>query len=224
MPLIEKVAVEKAVDEVYASHDLIMEGGDIDQTKIRELLLAAVVAAKVRNKGERRDKAITRGDLLATVVPKLGNPADIEDDDERELAMLVHKVIDQRIWGEVSPDANKNLQRMVGQNMGNGYVLCRTKVPMGSGVTDAAYITDDVKCIQQDFTRPDNKKAEAVMRRITANRELVIQRQPDHAKTYLNEYTRTLKAALDAGTNQLKIAIEAASNGDEPADDDRDEG
>ena len=94
------------------------------------------------------------------------------------------------MWGETKSSADSPVQRLVGVNMGNGYVMCRTKI----GKVDAVYITDNIDCIREDFTRPE---ADAITRKLkmaTKNREMLVLRQPDNAMKYANEYNRALRA------------------------------
>ena len=107
------------------------------------------------------------------------------------LAAAVYKEVDKLVWGETRTAAIGPVQRLVGVNMGNGYVLCRTKV--GRDEVDAVYVTDDIACIRLDFTRPENESIDRKLATATRNREMLVLRQPHNAAKYAREYDRTLR-------------------------------
>ena len=121
------------------------------------------------------------------------------------------------MWGETKTNADSTLQRMVGMNMGNGYVLCRTKI--GKDAIPAVYITDDLRCIQLDFVRPDNESTVRKLETVTKNREMLVIRQPQNAARYVREYGSTMRGAVTAGINRLQLTAESVVNSDADGDD-----
>lgn len=212
----EQAAFEQGVHAAYAAEDYLQEDGSQDKGQVREHLFEVLRQAKVLSKKERSTKAISRGELVKRVFPHLPGPDDFEGAEDPQLALSVWKEIDRRLWTEAKPSADSMLQRLVAVNMGNGYVMCRTKV--GADRVDAAYITDDRACIDEDFVKPDNDSLERKLRAVTRNREMLVLRQPDNAQHWVRGYDRHVKMITDAGRQQLAITAEAASkangNGD----------
>src|SRR5262245_2485285 len=182
-------AIRRGVHEAFVQVGWVQPDGSRDLTKFREAVFAAIKEARVTSRKDRGEKAITRGNLMAKVFPEISGP----DDWKTSLDQAVWIALDRGVWAETSPNANKALQRMVGIEYGNGYVLCRTKV--GQDRTEAAYITDNFACIEQDFVRPDNERVERALKNATDNREMLVLRQPQNAKRYVKGYAETFQAA-----------------------------
>jgi len=210
---VTKTLIDLGVHEAFAREGYLKTDGSRDMEKVRERIYDILAKVKVLKKVERRDKATSRGALMSGVFPKTTGPAGWEEEPNPLLAAAIYKELDQRyVWGEAKPDARSQIQRRVAINMGNGYVLCRTKITTNGGdPVDAAYITDDRACIQQDFTRPDNQKGQRVIDSMTRNREMLVQRQPENARTYMRDYKASLEAALKSGMSQLQLAFESVS-------------
>jgi hypothetical protein len=122
--------------------------------------------------------------------------------------------LNTKVWGEAKPGADSPLQRLVGVNMGNGYVMCRTKI----GDVDAVYITDDIECVRIDFTRPENAAIDRRLAMATRNREMLVLRQPENAAKYASEYKRTLHGALATASAQMQLAVDSVSGNHAEAD------
>lgn len=212
-----KAAVDQAVFDAFKHEGYITDDGTRDMTKLRERIFQVIARDKVLDKKERHDKATTRGDLVAQAFPNLAGPESWSDQPDPALAEAAYKAIDMKfVWGEAKVNARSPLQRMVGMNMGNGYILCRTKV--GKDEVPAVYITDNVACIQEDFVRPDNDSAARKFEAVTENREMLVIRQPHNAPRYVKEYSRTMRGAVAAGVDRLQLTMESVLNDDVDAD------
>jgi hypothetical protein len=209
--------VDQARNAAFAEAGYVhTDGSTIDREKYRATMYEHIKGHKCLTKKDRASNALRRGDLVHLMFPAVTTPDDIDDindSDERELAKALWAALWKDIWNECRTDANVPMQRMVGVNMGNGYVLCRTKV--GKEAADAVYVSDDKGCIQQDFTRPENEALAAKSRMAVRNREMLILRQPHNAKAYLNEYAATMRNALGAGMGQLQLALPDEPESDE---------
>jgi hypothetical protein len=207
-------AIDVAVHEAYAREGYVKSDGSRDVTKMCARIFEIVSEQKVLGKREREAKATRRGALVAGVFPSVPGP-------ERPLAEAVYKKITADVWQHTKSDAAGRVQRMVGVNMGNGYVLCRTKV--GKDSIDAVYITDVLECIRLDFTRPDNSALDRRIQAATRNREMLVLRQPENAKAYAVEYAKTLRNSISAAQDQLQLTVESVTvsvaGGDEDEDD-----
>jgi hypothetical protein len=138
------------------------------------------------------------------------------------MSSLVWKAIDQKTWQQIATGARSHLQRMVGLHMGNGYAMCRTKI--GTNKIDAVYVTDNFALQSEDLSRPENLALQRKAQTAVENREMLMIRQPKHAKHILNEYVRTLQAALDTGKAQLalmesSVSVDMNNNGNEDEED-----
>lgn len=208
---LSKAMVDQGIHKAYEREGYLKEDGTLDQQKVREHLYATVAKAKVLSKKDRTEQAITRGALIAEAFPNLPGPDAWNEEDNPTLAMEVYnKIAREYVWAPTKPAADGLVQRMVGMNMGNGYVLCRTKV--GKNQVPAVYVTDDLGCIQQDYASPDNKALAAKVTSVTKNREMLLIRQPQNGKKFLREYDATLKAAIEAAHNQLELTLESVTN------------
>jgi hypothetical protein len=202
--------VDQGVIAAFVAEGYVKEDGSIDMAKAREAMYELLRPAKVLGLKERGDKAVTRGALVEGTFPNLPSPDSVPPEEaDAYLAEAVRSDLDRRLWAETKPDARGRLQQLVGLNMGNGYVLCRTQV--GKDRVGAAYITDNIACIERDFVTPDNlalrRKAEAV----AANRLMLILRQPANGNRWRATFDRQMKAVAAAGHEQLTLAIESVS-------------
>jgi hypothetical protein len=184
-------------------------------------MFEVLLGAKALNEAERDEKAITRGEMVARVLPNLPDPEHFAEQDDPQLAQAVWDKISQDLWNMCLPSAGSAMQRLIGRNMGNGYLLCRTHVTRDQ--TEAVYVTDDRRCIETDFVQPALSKLARMHRALMADAELLIDRQPGNARQYARRYSSTLKQLTAAANGQLALAIESASqNGSEPSGDDED--
>lgn len=195
-----KSAIDKAVRDAYEREGHITADGRRDWAKVCACMFEAIAKDKVLAKNERAAKARTKGELVTAAFPNLPGP-----DDGDALAVAVYKQVMTEVWALAHPAADKRLQRMVGMNMGNGYVLCRTKVTTDQ--IDAVYITDVMECINADFVTPDNDALDRRIATSTRNREMLLVRQPHNAEAYAKGYDRSLKNALSAAHNQMRLTL-----------------
>ena len=212
--------VDQAVHDALEQHEYLLPDGSKDTAKIRENMFEVLRGAKVQNLKDRADKAVTRGAMVERIFPDLPGPDQFASQENPQLALEVWTKVDVMLWGMASVNAGASLQRLVSVNMGNGYVLCRTKISKDR--TSAVYITDDVRCIERDFVGPDNESLARKAQAVVANREMLILRQPTNADRYARSYSATLKSILDAGTQRLALTVASVANGDQPDDDDED--
>lgn len=212
-PDVLKVAVDKA----FSTEGYMKEDGTRDYDKMRHAAYSVISAAKVLNKRDRAAKAVTKGSLTRQVFPSLPDRDDLGDQDDPEVAEDVWTDIERRLWGEAKSDATGKLQILIGAQMGNGYVLCRTKI--GDDTTDAVYVTDDRACIEEDLVTPENKALERRLRAVVNNRTMLIYRQPQHARRWKQTFDGHLKAITAAGSGQLALAIEGVTAAPADADD-----
>lgn len=217
----QATAVAQGILEAYQVDGYITDSGAKNTTQVREAIFEAVRPHKVLEWGEREDKAITRGEVTQEVFPSLPGPGHFEDTGDPQLAAAVWAKIDTTVWSYLQANAAGPVQRLVGINMGNGYVLVRTQIGVNSN--DAVYITDDLRCIERDFLARDNKSLQAKIDAVTSNREMLILRQPDNAKHFLSGHDRQFKALGSATHDRLALAVEAATASDD-GDDNPDDG
>jgi hypothetical protein len=220
----QQSAIDKAVYDAFAHQGYLKRDGARDITKMCARIFEIVAQQKVLNKREREEKATKRGDLVAAVFPDVLGPDRIDElsEERRPLAEAVYKRVAADVWAETRSAADGRVQRMVGVNMGNGYVLCRTKV--GKDRVDAVYITDVLECIRLDFTRPDNASLDRRVQTSTRNREMLILRQPHHAKAYASEYDKTLRNALTEAHNQMQLTMDSVMSTAAGPDEDEEAG
>jgi hypothetical protein len=203
--------LERAVLAAYDAEAYLKEDGTRDLHKLASHIYEVVAPAKVLRKAERDAKAILRGAIVAATFPNLPGPdawANMSEEDAA-LAQAIYGKVDTHVWSELTPSYQGRVQKLVGLNMGNGYVLCRTK--LGREQNDAVYVTDAKECILLDFTRPDNLSLNRRIQTSTKNREMLVLRQPDNAKAYATEYDKTLKSAQVAARDQLQLTVESAT-------------
>jgi hypothetical protein len=215
----EKLAVEAGVHAAHAAHDYVKQDGAIDQGKVRERIFEVLRASKVLDKKERAAKAITHGAMVEHVFPNLPGPDSFSEQPDPQLAQAIWEKIDANLWSMMATSASSALQGLVGLQMGNGYILCRTSV--GKDKTKAVYITDHLGCIEEDFILPDNQSLGRKIRLVERNREMLVYRQPQNAKRFQREFGSALKQLTAASTGQLALAVEAVSaDGEAPSDSD----
>jgi hypothetical protein len=216
-----KAAIDLAVHAIAEQDGYVLEDR-IDMAMLRNRMFETIAPAKVLLKRERAGKAVQRPQLLAALFPSLPTPDLFDDQADPPLTEKVYGWLDTKVWGEAKPGADSPLQRLVGVNMGNGYVMCRTKI----GRVDAVYITDNIDCIREDFTRPENASIDRKLAMATRNREMLVLRQPENATKYANEYNRTLRGSLAAAAATLQLAVDSVTgnHAEDEGDDNESEG
>jgi hypothetical protein len=215
-----KAAVQQGVLAAYAAEGYLTDDGAKDMPMVRERIFAILAPRKVLAWRERTDKAVTRGAMTAAVFPSLAGPDRHAEAEDPQLAQAVWTAIDQSVWSELRTSAAGPLQRLVGAEMGNGYMLVRTQ--LGADRTSAVYITDDRACIERDLLATEYAALQRKFDAHLAIRELLIMRQPQNGPRYAGGFDKQLKALSSAGHDRLSLAIEASSaNG--AGDDDDDE-
>jgi hypothetical protein len=219
---LSKTVIEQAVSRAYEDAGYTSPDGTVDRVKIRERMFGILWARKVLTLADRAEKAVTRGQMITEVFPDLPGPESFSDEDDPVLSETVWSKIDSYLWGVASTAANSALQRLVGIEGGNGYVLVRTKV--GKDRTSACYITDDPKCIQRDFEGPELAALAAKLNTVQNNVEMLIMRQPQNARRYMSIFDKHVKAITAAGHAQLMLALEAAQDSGGENDDSEPDG
>jgi hypothetical protein len=222
--------ISRGVLEAYKTEGYVKEDGSQDPAKVREVMYELLRTAKVINRRERPEKAITRGTLVEKIFPHLaqqktalteGTDEEPSDGAAENLVIFneIWKKIDTTLWSDTRPNASGALQRLIGISMGNGYILVRTKI--GKENTQAVYITDEVRCIEEDFVGPDTLSLQRKISDVTSNREMLIIRQPANGPRWKKNLDGQLKALSAGASNRLALAIESVStNGAGAAEDD----
>src|SRR5215831_1718145 len=139
----DPTVITQGVLAAYEREGYTGADGSRDMKGMPNRIFGVIESAKVLNKREREAKAITRGNVFAGVFPSFPLPDAWEDESDPGLTEEVYKKIDSEVWAELNPTSGR-VQRLVGVNMGNGYVLCRTE--LGRDRVDAVYITDAREC------------------------------------------------------------------------------
>jgi hypothetical protein len=219
----QKAAIDQGVLDAYEAEGYLLPGGTKDNTKVRERVVEVLAPHKVTAWREREEAAVTRGDLIRAVFPSLTTPEDFSEAEDPQLALAIWTAIDSFLWGECKWNANGPIQRLVGLRMGNGWVLARCSI--GVDRIGAVYVTTDLQCIERDCLAADNAQLQRLLERLTANRELLILRQPVHGHRYARALDRQLKALSSSAHDRLQLAIEAGDSADhgdedEPGDED----
>jgi hypothetical protein len=221
----QAAAVAQGVYQAYMTDGYVNGVGVKDNARVKEQIFEVLRPHKVRNWAERENEAITRGEVTQQVFPSLPGPDKFSDQDDPQLAAAIWTKVDSAIWSFLQANAAGPVQRLVGINLGDGYVMCRTQVGLNS--TDAVYITDDRACIERDYLARDNDGLQAKIRAVTDNREMLIMRQPGNAAVYAKGFSQLVRALGTASNDRLALAVSAATadgseaeagNGDEPGD------
>lgn len=211
-------AIDQGVFAAYGAETFLLEDGRKDTAKVRQTVFEVVRPHKVLSKREREANAITRGEVVAQVFPSLLGPDRFSEADDPQLARAVWLKIYSDLWSHLQPGANGAVQQLVGQAMGNGYVLVRTKI--GANNTDAVYVTDDRACIDLDLLGPEYQSFQRKFNTVTGTREMLVHRQPANAKRYAANFDRQVKALGTASHDRLALAVDASVNGEAAPDDD----
>lgn len=210
IPLQEQIS--QGTHAALAAGGYVKTDGSRDSVKLREAIYEVVRQAKAISLKESREKAITRGELVSAIFPSYAPQETSTEnyDEDATVAEAVWAALNKMVWEQTIPNARGALQQLIGVNMGNGYVLCRTT--KGKDKVGAVYVTDDVACIERDFITPDNLALKRKVENSVANRQMLIMRQPEHGKRYVTSYDRQMKSLSVTGHEQLTLAIEAVSN------------
>jgi hypothetical protein len=212
-------AVAHGVIAAFAAEDYLDDRGEKDYVKVRQAAYDVLADVKVIKKVDRLTVPITQGNLTRKVFPNLVHPGAFEDQPDPDVAAAVWEKVKGLLWTQVNAAPGSNMQNLVGRNMGNGYVLCRTKASTSDG-TPAAYITDNFEAIKLDFQSPAYASARQKVEQALAVSMLLIDRQPQHAKAWKSFSDAQLKSAKELGHTRLTGAIEASKAAADNGDDD----
>ena len=209
----DKTGINRAIFEAYKSEGYIKPNGLVkDMDRMLEPVLAVLAERPVHKKGQRKQNAVGRDELVAITFPSLPNPEQIEelDEDLRPLAQIVYDQLYKDVWAEMSTGPHGRLQRMIGATMGNGWFLARTRIH--SNRVDSIYLTDDPECIRLDVTRPINDALGLHIQNSTEVMKMVIERLGGKsAKPIITEFQKTLGNNVNNAAQDVQLAIEAAS-------------
>lgn len=216
----QKAEIDQGVLDAYQAEGYLLPDGTKNNTMVRERIVEVLSPGKVTKWSEREQLATTRGALVHAVFPSLTGPEDFGEAEDPQLALAVWTAIDTTLWGECRWNASGPIQRLVGLRLGNGWVLARCNIRVDR--IGAVYVTADRQCIERDCLAADNAALTRVLERLTANREMLILRQPEHGDRYARGLDKYLRALSATSHDRLALAIEAsASDGgheDEPGD------
>jgi len=207
-PAAHKQEVDAAVDAAYLADGFITTDGERDTEAVVARIYQAVRTARVTNYQERGIKAITKGDLVATTFPSLPGREDWGDQPDPELAEEVHAKID-RAFGSpwMKLDANGPVQRLIADD---DLLLCRTKIG-NDGIT-AYYVTDDWKCIQEDYIKHFTKPIRDVQRKAGNALAMAGIRLPQYAKQIERKFSKEQKLGLEEGQLAIAPALNAVDD------------
>ena len=90
----------------------------------------------------------------------------------------------------------------------HGLLLCRTRKSYNKPI--GVYVTRNRKCLLEDYSADARKEVERAVNRHEALMALAMSRVPEHKKSFMDEFKRTTKTALDSGQNNLQAQIDAA--------------
>ena len=214
----DKAAIDQGVAEAHAAEGYTLDDGTIDKIRRQVRLYEVLAPRKVLTWEERNAKAMFRGDLVHEAFPNLPTPAQFADAEDPQLAEAVWGRIETAVTSDLRPSANGPVQQVTNRNMGNGYVLIRT-AGIGNNRTPAFYITDNRRCIEEDYLKPDQLALTRKINALLANVEMVISRQPDNARRYGLGFERHLKALAVTSHGRATLAIESATAEDPDSDD-----
>jgi hypothetical protein len=209
----QKAAIEQGVLDAYEAEGYLLPDGTKNGTMVRERIVEVLSPNKVTRWLDREELSTTRGALVHAVFPSLTGPEDFSEAEDPQLALAVWTVLDSTLWGECRWSASGPIQRLVGLRLGNGWVLARCVI--GVDRIGAVYVTADRTCIERDCLAADNKALQRLLERLTANREMLILRQPENGARYAKGLGKQLTALSAASRDRLQLAIEAASSDEE---------
>ena len=225
---LDPIEVETRVDEAFAAEGYTLDNGQRDVHKMQAVAYQAFRTAKVLSIRDKDEKAITRNSLITAVFPNLAVPVDTGRDARKRttdpaalIAIEVWKEIDRAVWNLTTPGPAGHFQARAMADLGNGYVVCRTKA--GVDRVDAAYVTDNMQCIDLDYFGPDDAALQRINDRITRKRAMVAMiRDGADQQHILTGYDRLAKAVSVTGHDKIVQAIEASRPADEADEGDED--
>lgn len=202
--------VNRLAHEAYATQGFSLNGRR-STAQFRKVIFEALYRdgeGVVHGRKERGAKATLRDDLQETVFDKQPKKREIDSQDNPDLAADVWKKLQNDLWAECKVGYGSKMQDLITAELGNGHVLCRTKL----GSDWAVYITDDYVCVMNDLVKRDNETAEGKLDQIGDNRELLIALMPDNAKKFLGDYKKRMAGALESNVTRLQLAFETATS------------
>jgi hypothetical protein len=164
---------------------------------------------------EKSTKAISKGDIIAFALPNLPGPSRWKDEPDPELAEGVYTWIENKIWQQLlKVDASGPVQQLIGDK---GVLLCKTKI--GTNKVASVYCTDVLPLLKEDFNAPLAEKVNRANLTMSMNMNMAIARLPQHYRAFEKAYKDANHAALEAGSQMMLPALEAAKEQQRGTDD-----
>lgn len=211
----DDAAVTAAIKDALKLEGFLLpvEDGSPDNAKLRQHIVNLLAKRKVLHWRERGEKAISHGALVGLMFPHLPGP-NFEDEPDPEFSQEVWDWLAKHLWSFTSPHSKGALQVLVGSTLGNGYVLIRVKIAINGSPdpTDTIYVTDDLRCILQDYIATDNDSLRRTVERLTANREMLLGRQPGNAKMFADDMNARMEHQTEIVRKRLELATDTAQN------------
>lgn len=195
-----------AVAVLYGKHGYVDDEGERDAVALAISLYPTVSTAEAHVLGDRSKACIRRRQLVETAFPGLPGPEAFSEQENPDLAKEVYTRINSDVWRLTSIGPNGYLQSRL--NSGLGLVLCRTKV--NPDAVDAVYVTRSRACILEDIFTPIAAAQKRQSDRQTAVTEMVMDRVPEDAKRFQNQFLGGMKGALESATSSTNAALARA--------------
>lgn len=199
-----KQRVETAQYIAYGQHKLVTSEGEPDQEALIQKVFEIVKDAVVERPSERK-KAVPRSQFMSQIFSKIPGKAEWIEQGDPELAEELYKKLDSDIWRVLNVDPGGPVQAKL--NGEHSMLLCR--VDANRNHEAHAYVTRNRKCLYEDYSA----KARAAMKRVhdrhAALMAQAIDRVPEHAQAFMNEYNSAASDANAIGAGIVKGALAA---------------
>lgn len=206
-----KAQVDAGVLEAMKAEGYVRDdGGDevADPDALAAKLRALVLVSRASTKAERKDKAVTRGTLVALAFPSTPSPSSPEWDSDDEIAKEVWKRLASNVGRLTQSGRRGKVQKSLADD---GLVLCPTTV--GDDKVEGVYVTSDPTLILADFAVPRTSKLQNVSEEIAQDFNLVSDRISTMRKQMNTKLESGMKAAQIAA--RAKLALTAGDDEDD---------
>ena len=175
-----------------------------DLKKFAEKVYGVVMQARVTNRTEKVDKAITKGKLQHQLLPSIPEEGTEAWDEADEATKLGRERALQAVWNEVKDAHIGRIQRMLGTNR-TGLTLCKATVSIDGNPLDAVYVTDVEDLILADYVQPRKDAIRKAADKFAKDLAGVSERNPDMADVLKGELDTGMKAASQLARATLEL-------------------
>lgn len=210
LPLEREEQIKARVQLAYVAHGYVDDKQKQDKARIADVIFEPVRQALAEKKADREKVMVNRRRLTELAFPNTPGPESWGDQDDPDMAKDVWETLWAHVWDVCSTSPKGLVQSRL--NGDYGLVLVRLQ-PQRRGDEWGVYVTRDYQSLNEDVIKPTKKKQEARARAEAAVALMLMERIPEHAKTFQREFVSGLQTGANVAKELTKAALVSIEEG-----------